>query len=62
MLHTFIERRRPVWRFTTGRSGRGLILFSAILFFGSNPATAQNSKVVVDDDGTVHVPDQAVPI
>jgi len=37
-------------------------LFSAILFFGSNPATAQNSRVVVDDDGTVHVPEQAVPI
>ena len=62
MPNTFVERRRPVWRFITHRNGPGLILFSAILFFGSNPATAQNSKVVVDDDGTVHVPEQAVPI
>ncbi len=62
MPNTFVERRRPVWRFITHLNGPGLILFSAILFFGSNPATAQNSKVVVDDDGTVHVPEQAVPI
>lgn len=62
MPNTFVERRRPVWRFITHRNGPGLILFSAILFFGSNSATAQNSKVVVDDDGTVHVPEQAVPI
>lgn len=59
---TFVGKPRPVWRLTTRRSGLGLLVFTAILFLGSSPAKAQNSRVVVDDDGTVHVPAQAVPM
>lgn len=62
MVNTFVEKRPSVWRFTARRSAPGLILFTATLMLGSNPARAQNSRVVVDDDGTVHEPEQAVPI
>ena len=37
MLNTFIERRRPVWRFITHRSGPGLHLVQRNIVFWLEP-------------------------
>ena len=62
MLNTFVQSHRLVWRFIARCSGSGLALLTAAVILASNPARTPDSRVVVDDDGTVHVPEQAVPM
>jgi monoterpene epsilon-lactone hydrolase len=62
MLNTFVEEHRSVWRFIARRRGFGFALLAAALILAPKPARAQDSRVVVDDDGTVHIPEQAVPM
>jgi epsilon-lactone hydrolase len=62
MLNTFVQRHRSVWRFIELRRRFGLAVLIAAVILAPKPARAQASRVVVDDDGTVHVPEQAVPI
>src|SRR5450755_4243152 len=62
MLNTFVQQHWSVWHFIALRRGFGFAVLTAAVILAPNPARAQGSRVVVDDDGTVHVPEQAVPM